>query len=462
MKHLTLCVLFFLACSDTQSEHHADISAIIADRCSSCHGEGKIEHTLFAQQGPLMLSRVLDKSMPPGQPSSLTPPLQHDPRLSAEEIQIFRDWAASGFPEFEPAKNNPPGAACDTSVVMANPYTPPPPLPGGSMDEYRCFLLPNAAVQGRTISSFRWVVGQPKEMHHIVAVVVDAAGVAKYQGKPQGWACAQGLDVAFVASLGSGGMFDTSLNDYGADAGLVIPPGGGLVIQMHYLRGLGLPDQSGVCLNFASAPTPRFMQDIIATAPAELPCPSGVSSDPMSGCNRDNAIDKTPDSWTPEQVRQTNDMQLKNCGYTLQSYYDSQDFGASPFLVKSTCSVPIGGNGNIRTVHLHMHTYGKNGQLRLLHKDHTSTLLLDFSDPGYLWSWESIFSLASPIAVTTDDRLEVTCIWDNSPENQWSATYGPSLTDKKAVDPIRPAYVPGISARFAEMCDGTIGVAILR
>lgn len=457
MRGITIFVAALAACSPASIDPTPpDINAVVSTRCSPCHRDGGIERPLVDGLGPWMVARVLDGSMPPGLPSRATPLLRDDPRLTPAEVLAFQQWRAAGYaPPLQAAST--PSSSCTRPLLMAEAYTPPAPLPGGGADEYRCFLLPLGGLGGKTIRSFSWAVGQPEEMHHIVAVVVDAIGVARYSNLPQGWSCPQGLEVAAVASLGSGGTHDTRPKDFGPGAGVAVPSGGGIVVQMHYLLGRGLPDRSGVCLDLVDS-LPLSVQDLVVSAPAELPPPQGVSLDPTSPLSRDYALSRPFDGWTAQQIRDNDDKLLADCGYTLGSYYAAQLSGGR---IVSRCRKRVGVAGEIRNVHLHAHTYAVGGTLRLLRGDGTSTQLLDYSSPKYLWSWETIWGLQQGVEVAPDDQVEVTCEWDNSVANQWSLQYGPSLTGSPAADPVTPAYVPGIGSRAGEMCDGTVSIAVL-
>lgn len=448
-------VLLSFACSPAQPQHIADV---VSANCAQCHGINEVP--LSSQIGSLMLARVRDRTMPPGQVGTATPVLRHDARLSFADVQVFEDWAAAGYPDFEGA-TSPVQQHCDLLLQPLQAYTPPQPTTYA--DQYRCFLLPTAPIQGRDIASYAWAIDKREEMHHIVAVVVDAANVSRYRGLLDGWTCSQGLDVGVLSSLGSGGKLAGQLNTFGEDAVVHVPTDGGLVIQMHYVLGLTQPDRSGVCLNFADAAPTARMVDVLVTAPAELPPPQGVSASGSSPLSRANATSRPFEGWTPEQVLAADDQMLADCGYSLAAYYNSQPNDGSG-LVTSRCRKRVGLTGTIRTAHIHMHTYGKRGHLRLWRSSGEVVTLLDYGnsdgDPAYNWAWEAIESLVKPVAVSADDEIEVECGWDNGWANQWSLQYGPSLTGSRAEDPATPAYVPGVGARFGEMCDGTIGVAV--
>lgn len=455
MRSALLCCCL-LACSEAEPPNGvaAAASAVVSSRCSPCHRDGGIEKPLVDGLGPWMLQRVLDRTMPPGQPSADTPRLRDDPRLSDNEVVAMKAWGDAGFPPLASVTPT-QSISCDAPLLI-NAYTPPSPVPGGGEDQYRCFLLPTDGLGEKTIRSFSWLVGQPSQMHHVVAVVVGADGVTKYANLPNGWECPQSLEVAAVASLGSGGTHELGRKDFGPDAGIPIPPGGGIIVQMHYLLGRGLPDRSGLCLDLVDS-TPLHVVDVVVSAPAELPPPLGVSVDATSPLSRDYAQHLPFTGWTPDQVRALDDGLLAGCGYTLSSYYAAQ---LGDGRVTSRCRRRVGVTGEVRNVHLHMHTYGVGGRVKLIRTDGTESLLLDYSTPKYLWSWETIWGLGDGVSVAADDEVEVTCEWDNSPENQWSRQYGPSLTGQRVVDPVEATYVPGLGVRAGEMCDGTVSVAV--
>lgn len=77
---------------------------------------------------------------------------------------------------------------------------------------------------------------------------------------------------------------------------------------------------------------------------------------------------------------------------------------------------PTAGPGWLWRVWGHMHTLGSGFRLDLIRKDGSRERLLEI--PRWDFNWQGAYDLIDPVRLEAGDRVEMTCVWDNSPENQ--------------------------------------------
>lgn len=461
MKRSLILYVLLSACGYSSNWTPETVGSLVSRRCAPCHHEGGAAVPLSAQLGGLMLDRVERHLMPPGQPAADSPPLADDPRLTRDELDVFTTWASRGYPEFAAAAQ-PDAFAANASLRIAG-YRPTAPTPGGAPDEYRCFAMHGDPIGGKWIRGYRWVVGVPAEVHHLGSSVVDASSLALAQAmdRGNGWDC--GIDAAagqipWLASLGTGagGSRPVVFPD---GAGIYVPPGGGMIYGVHYVKGISLLDVSGVDLALTDVPA-RPVSEVVAIAPAEMPCskdPRGLpASDPCSRAAAMRSMPGTDAGW----LQGINDMWLTRCGYTLDSYYRELPFddgSAEHFLIRSQCtSDAIAAPGMAIGVHLHAHTYTTGGSVRLVRSSGAKVELVHYD--AYDWAWETSLILRDPVRVEPGDRVEVECQWDNGRARQWG-TSGPAFhgAAQPPLDP--PRYHPTATLKEHEMCNGSVQVA---
>ena len=152
-----MLVLFaLLACDKGGGEvtWHQDVAPIVAERCAGCHTEGTIapfaldNYESAAPLAAAMAAAVERGSMPPWlardtedcQPEL---PWRGDLRMTADEIEVLREWADAGAPEGDPARaaelpSAPELDIRDPDLVM--PFTEPYTVEG-TRDDFQCFVL---------------------------------------------------------------------------------------------------------------------------------------------------------------------------------------------------------------------------------------------------------------------------------------------------------------------------------
>jgi hypothetical protein len=320
------------------------------------------------------------------------------------------------------------------------------------------------APENMWVRATRFVVDQKSAVHHIGAAVVaaDQAAVAKAiddteldsdgQNRP-GYSCPGGVRVEAAAGFGAGGPGSDGV-EYGSGVGVFVPAGSSVVLSMHYYTPQAMaPDQSGLELWLSDKPLRAFVP-VSLFAPTELPCPTGVSNDPMSSCSREYAINSVQ-AFKPAVTQAINDYRLKYCNTTLEQMFMDLDFQMSTpdkFLITTECTHTVPYDGTAYMVNTHMHTRGAASRVEVADGNGGFTPLLDI--PRWDWHWESSYAFVSGVHLTKDQEVKVRCTFDNGAAAQ-PPLPGQSGGGLKA----DPRYVLTGEGRLDEMCGGSYWIA---
>lgn len=468
MRSLLVLYLLFVGCGPSQMPSftgvnagltwHRDVRPIVTAHCGGCHAPGGVGGLVLdgsPELTDLMLTKLHDGTMPPWPPGPLGPPLVGARQLQAGELQIIEAWAAKGSPAGDSAYYHAPPVVTRSlpSITLSMPA--PFHSTRGQSDQYRCFVLPG--LSGGWITSLVWALGNPAAAHHVGGVTVDAAGLALLHSRsldsPVGFDCPSDFGPApTIAGLSSTGTGDSPGFDLPASAGIAAPVGGAIVMQIHYLPDAvpSAGDVSGVSLWIDIAPR-REVREFQFTAPVELPCALGISSDPSNRCSREWAFERDP-FRSPVQARSDADLSLARCGQTLDGYYARLPWQTEPapsFLVSTSCVSAFPVDGDLLGVHLHAHTRATSGRIEVQQPDGSWLIVLDI--PRWRWTWEAAYQLVTPVRVHAGQPVRVSCVIDNGTAAQWGPA-GPGR-DGPAVPPLESeSYHVGGAARDSEMC----------
>jgi hypothetical protein len=254
---------------------HKDVEPILQKHCQSCHAPGKIAPfslMTYEEAKPmagLMATRAIDKSMPPfgaQSTSECMPRLGwlHDLRLDDKEITTLANWAGAGAPEGSPADAPPPltpGAdglpGVDLEVKPQTPF-----VASGDNDQFRCFVLDPQLTTTRFLNGSHVVAGNPKVVHHAL-VYLDVNGDSAALAGPDGsYDCfgGPGIDAQLVAAWAPGGV----PAEYPPNAGLPLPKGSKLVMQIHYHPAgtTGDPDATKFQMRFSTT-VPEYLASVV-------------------------------------------------------------------------------------------------------------------------------------------------------------------------------------------------------
>ncbi len=362
---------------------HRDVAPIFANRCTRCHtgeGPGTVVLSTYADVVAVknrVRTKVETREMPPAPAAHCCREVTPSRALTDAELATVLGWIEQGAvegvaPAISPAPVRMGLDRVDVEIPMPTPYQPKP-LPGRT-DDTRCFLLPWTAKETRFVTGIDVRPGRRAQNHHSLVLVVspeDAKGYADTDAKsPEpGWPCPGGIVTKFRASLG-GSFLEASESPKGH--GVEVRPGDSLLLQMHYApppTGTFEPDLTRVQLRTQT----EKVEPLLLLATFNL-------------------------AWLSSFKVQAGEHEV------AYSYADDPTvlFGGKSLL--------------LRTVQLHMHEWGKRGQISVLRANGTRecVLQIDRWKHDYLADYE----LAVPVRVDRGDRLLIECQFDNSISHQ--------------------------------------------
>ena len=459
-----------------------DVEPIVQRECSGCHvvdgtGGFPLDRVAAKSIASLIAERASARDMPPWPPGRAGAPLVSSRVLDSEAIATLAAWAAAGAPEGDPrdhveraprAPALPPGPA-DLRLEPAGGASYQAPANPFVTDEVRCFVLDlPAGRDGLWVTAARWHAGTPFGVRSLGGFVVGMQGAATARARERhdgraGFECGGGLDdLALGPALGASGTGGPQEGATFLPTGtsVRIPSGGAVLMRVHYaVKHLsGRSDRSGVDLWGAAESARHAVRPIVAVsiaAPVEVPCPTGISTDPSSPCSRDNAFARLAGT-DAAGARARADARLTACGTDLARATRSMASGDRLFVTSSCASVaPF--DGTLHVVLGRMQTRGASLVVEVEQGDGSWSAALDI--PRWRWGWENAYVLERGLPVKAGRHLRVSCTFDNGTTNQWSALTGEPGHDAPARPPqLAPGYLVAAPSRAAEACNAYLGV----
>ena len=369
--------------------YYQDVKPIFERRCTSCHyanGVAPFPLTSYgdAKTHALVVGAVVgDKYMPPlpADPDSCTP--FTDPRnMPQAERDLLVAWVAGGAAEGDPERaiSEPPvpdpfGAPSDRIDIGVN-YEP------GVVketDNYRCFVIDPGFKTDTSIRMADIVPTNTRLYHHGILFLAPpnlAAAIQKLDRDDPGpgYSCFGGPGIPTADWLVAEAPGAPRL-PYPDGSARLIPAGSKFVLQLHYnmLNTRTGTDRSAVELWRAKGPVAKEPRDLI----------------------------------------------LVNTGFSIPP-------GAKAYSAQATGRI-VGANeprralfqekeGLIWGAALHMHLLGAHIRMDLLRADGSKECLLNI--PDWNFNWQGSYMFTKPVPAKAGDRVQLTCTWDNSPENQ--------------------------------------------
>ena len=392
-----------------------DAYPIIAQECSTCHYTGGIAPFALESyedafdNADLIRWSVEEKIMPPLPANPDTSAPFDDPRKMVEaDRQTLIDWVAAGAPEGNLADKpeieipefhnlGDPTFTLDIGVD----YSPPADM----VDDYRCFVLDLAL---ESDIELRMVDVEPtsKQMfHHGILYLaapdeVETVEQLDAADPGPGYSCFGGPGFTTGAWL-VGEAASQLPSPYPAGTARIIQKGSKVVLQQHYntLNGV-YTDRSEVHFWQAESRVNDPPRDYYLVNPLFLIPPgkeSHIATADLNIARRDGAFNRAKEGW-------------------------------------------------LWQVWGHQHVLGKSFALDLIRADGETERLLDI--PEWDFDWQGAYTLIDPIKLEAGDRIQMTCEWDNSPENQ-------PYVDGKQIDPRLVTWGEGT---LDEMCLGGVTI----
>lgn len=386
--------------------YYQDAAPIFAARCVSCHSPGNIAPFSLETYSDAMTYASLIK---PALQNHLMPPMPADVSGDCQPIDDARvmpddernklvAWIDGGSQPGDAANPAPtppapdalgaPDAVYDSGLDYDSTFQ--------GEDEYRCFVIDPKLTATFNLVAVGVHSTNPAIVHHTIVYAqlpkdqaavdqLDAADpLPGYQcfGGP-GWAGAIPVGAAAVGSLPQ---------PFPEGSGVPLPAGTRYVVQVHY--------------NFDNGRGANRIAVQAWSAPTLTQIPHGMSAGNNTFFIPAGAVGVTATAT----------------GYIT----DTPSGGAQ--------TRP----GKLWSVFPHMHQIGSAIRVDLIRADGTKQCVI--SIPKWDFHWQGAYEFAQPIQVNPGDRLQTTCVWDNSaahqplvdgvPQQPRDVTFGEGSTDE--------------------------------
>ena len=402
-------LIFLSACGEAPPpEWHADIQPLVATHCGACHvpgGAGPFPLETYAEtkaMGEAAWAAMEARTMPPW-PADPTCREYHESRaLSDADITMFRAWLDAEAPEGEST-----GEAVEPPVVGTLDPTHTDSVPGFvssavETDEYRCFVLDMDIPETMYLEATQVVAGSP-QVHHVLVYALDASA---RQSVLDADAAEEGPGYTCFGSPQPGQEFvslKTVKNGFPNQIGAWVPgqdpqiqppgeavrisAGSTVILQVHYsvLGGEPAPDHT----EFQAVMTTQEPDRLVRTVPLLIPWLEIPVNDPSAEVS------------------------------ALFKSYRSDGLA-------------------VTSLTSHMHLLGAAQQLDVIRADESRECALDIPEWDFNWQLTYGISANEPLVLQPGDGLELTCVYDNSAENQ------PVVNGER------------VESRFVEWGDGTL------
>ena len=368
--------------------YHGQARAILDARCATCHQAGgaapfpMIWEPTEWSSGPawwteMAMASVASGRMPPWSPEPDCRPLVGDRSLSAEELETLEAWQALGFPlgdEPDAVSDIGTGEDADSEPTLVTDAGGAYVTDKSKPDDYRCFLLNATFDAPRFARRTRIVPGSEAVVHHVMLFLIQENKVSSVEAldaaeEGLGYSCFGGPGVS--ADFIGGWVPGTGSFDIPKDTAMEIPAGSRLVLQAHY-----------------------------------------------------NTVYLDADEEVPEDMTQL-DMWLLPEGETPEKLLWFKPFVNWQIIIPPNDPASshekeqkFPWNGQVVGVGPHMHNLGTEIRAAILDEDESETCLVEISEWDFNWQQIYLFEPGQEIFVNGLSRHRLTCVYDNSPENQ--------------------------------------------
>ena len=356
-----------------------DIAPMIAVHCVSCHtegGAGPFPLDTYAQVKAMALpalDAITTGRMPPWKPNPDCRPLRDERIMAPDQKALFGAWVEQGLAEGREGvlvralapQGEPPVA--DLIASPLSPYTPDPEKP----DDWRCFALDADFERETYIVGTQVLPGAKAIVHHVLvflatADMLEELEVLEAEDPQPGYTSFGGTG---LGNTGPVGAWVPGIQPQVFDPGtaIVVPAGSKLIMQVHYNT-------------LASPPAADLTEYYVTTT--ETPPEFAIRTQPQVN------LDILIPAGDPHSVQ-------------VQE-------------LNGPARTPL----EIIGIGPHMHMLGTQIKVDILRADGTRECLVDVPDWDFSWQGGYRLRAGEPAIVNPGDRFELTCIYDNTPENQ--------------------------------------------
>lgn len=234
-------ILFISLFSSAQPEYK-DVAPVFFNRCASCHRDGggaPFSLTGYSETVNNIYGiqyNLTNNIMPPWSPDTSYSRFMHERIITATEKNAILDWINAGAP------------AGDTTLAPAPPQFSQYKISGtpdlvlkmpvftsnaNSSDSYVCFSIPTNLTQDRILRAYEIVPGNPSIVHHVV-VTVDTTNSTSTDASGNCFIPPGDFGIGGYAPGAAPTVFP---GEAPLKAGIRIPAGSKIVMQMHYPSG---------------------------------------------------------------------------------------------------------------------------------------------------------------------------------------------------------------------------------
>jgi mono/diheme cytochrome c family protein len=358
----------------TFSQH---VVPLLQQHCQECHRLGGgapftlAEYPHVYQKRHKILESVEQRRMPPWKAVPGYGDLAGERRMSDADIATIARWVAAGAPEGDRRALPPPrefttATALDAADLVLRPeqsFT----VAGRGGDIYRCFSIPTSFPEDRYFTSAVVVPGNPRIVHHMLAMV-DPTGVSA--GMTSGGVGRDG-ELGYPCFGGPGFRIHGYLGGWAPGArpwelpegvGMLLPKGARVVFQLHYHNAQLTPQTDLTELRLKAAPGPvQKRLHFMRVGRFNLSIPAG---DPR---------------------------------YEIE---------AGSF---------VGRPMRLIAIHPHMHMLGREMKVWARMSDESIKPLIHIADWDF--NWQGFYWFRTPVALPVASWIELTAAWDNSAQN---------------------------------------------
>lgn len=235
------------------------IAPIIYTQCSTCHHPGEntpfslMSYSDVAKRADFIWQVISDRYMPPWKPDTAYRHFCHERVLTAQQIQLIKQWIDSGKPEGKPdtavekkylarlIHHTRYDRTPDLTIRMAHPYL----LKGDNKERFVFVKIPFEIDSPGNVEAVEFVANNLRYIHHVnYAIYPAVAGVDIHQGgepatlDEDGPAAFQQFDPYLkgnVQMIHYGGWIPgTSYESFPGDIGFVLPRKGVAILTFHF------------------------------------------------------------------------------------------------------------------------------------------------------------------------------------------------------------------------------------
>jgi hypothetical protein len=326
-----------------------------------------------------------------------------------------------------------------TSVNLKMAHAYKPHEAPGTTDDYHCTLVNPHIKKNSYIISSQFIPGSAEVHHAALYLVPPSLGTRAERDNEvgKGWTCfGEGaLPHSPLSEITQVPLLSFWAPGHGADVlpkgtGVPLPAGSLVIMQVHYNLLVGdKPVRNSLVLRTVPISTPLLPLHLdLMLAPPDIPCPADVTG-PL--CNRAASLANLGQRFGQLAVEETEGIEGL-CGHNPSDPPEGDT---------TSCMSSIAKNGYIDRVQAHMHLLGVSFTMVLNPGTPEAKTVLDVR--SYNFHDQRSYNLASPIAVTAGEPVQVTC------------TYNPVLAQQLPIlRKAPPHFVTWGDGSTDEMCIG--------